>query len=563
MLIFGTVKSKQSIRIVIALMSLALAGVVIIQFLWLKSAISSKQEEFDRNVKMAMVRTSADLENKYGVHLITEKLRSDSNARKEVLKQDPGFFRFMISVDENKRKNEPDMMPDNNEDAWSADNTDSAEPGSQNTKIEITNNNHVVTMVNVSSRGNQELLIQKSVYNEHPEPIEKPIPPVPVQPVPDITSPPAQLSQCKLINIVKNAADEYAMSKMTEQDICEVIDSAKIRSAIKTAFARQGLPSNFVFATYCVDGDSLIINKAASANPLKDFTYKSPLLATDFIQAGSLLLIDFPGHFKYVFASMAGMLALSLFFTLTIVAAFAYALHVIFQQKKLSDITNDFINNMTHELKTPLATISMTADTLGLGPVLQSPDKVQEYSGMIKHEVKKLSRHVDRILEAAILEKNGKSTQTELISLNKLIEDEVKIFEGVAAQRDGKIELLLPADDLRVYANRDMLRGVICNLLDNAIKYSKEVPEIKASLKRIDGKAQICIRDKGVGIAKNDQKLIFEKFYRASTGNRHDVKGFGLGLSFVKNVVESLHGKIWLESELGTGSSFFVELPIT
>jgi two-component system phosphate regulon sensor histidine kinase PhoR len=265
---------------------------------------------------------------------------------------------------------------------------------------------------------------------------------------------------------------------------------------------------------------------------------------------------------QYIFSSMAGMLALSLFFTLAIVSAFGYSLHVIFRQKKLSEITNDFINNMTHELKTPLATISMTADTLGLASVSSNSGMVDEYSGMIKNEVKKLSRHVDRILEAAVLEKNGRGDSTENICVNQLLADEVKIFESQVVLRNGKISLSAPQEKLYVNGNKDLLRGAICNLLDNAIKYSKEVPEINVALSRSGNHIRVIIADKGIGISKADQKMIFEKFYRAHTGNLHDVKGFGLGLSFVKDVVESLHGLLGVESEPGKGSKFFVELPM-
>ncbi|HLP20201.1 MAG TPA: HAMP domain-containing sensor histidine kinase, partial [Chitinophagales bacterium] len=287
-----------------------------------------------------------------------------------------------------------------------------------------------------------------------------------------------------------------------------------------------------------------------------------PLLATDFIEASSLLLVNFPARFQYIFSSLAGMLLLSICFTFVIVAAFAYSLHLIFKQKKISEITNDFINNMTHELKTPLATISMTADTLLLAGVSSQPDMVNEYSGMIKGEVKKLSRHVDRILESAVTESNNNEHQGyEKINLNELVRDEVKLFDPLVIQHGGTIEAVVPAENIFVYAGKDMLRGVICNLLDNALKYSEEAPQIKITLQQKQQSAVLCVADSGIGIGKADQKHVFEKFYRAHTGNRHDVKGFGLGLSFAKSVIEGAGGKIWVESTLAEGSRFFIELP--
>ena len=217
---------------------------------------------------------------------------------------------------------------------------------------------------------------------------------------------------------------------------------------------------------------------------------------------------------------------------------------------------------MTHELKTPLATISMTADTLALASVNQNAGLVSEYSGMIKNEVRKLSRHVDRILETALFEKNGPDKQKETICIKQLIEDEVKVFEPMVHQHNGSITADLPSTPVSLSANKDLLRCAISNLIDNALKYSLDAPEISILLRQVGDKILLRITDKGIGISTSDQAMIFEKFYRASTGNRHDVKGFGLGLSFAKEVIESLHGKIWVESEPGKGSSFFMEIPV-
>lgn len=528
-------------------MSIALAGVIVIQFLWIQNAIELKQEQLDRSVNMAMIRVSADLENKYGVHLITEKLEKDSVARKQVIKQDPGLYKFMININDGGNSSEERTI-----EYIGGDDEATAEQvnirGPRRTR-------QVVAMINISGNEQQEVVIRKTIAPEVGP--ELPAPPTP----PCAPCPPGK--DCQLIDIVKNVADEYAMSKMDAKDIYDIIDSAKIRASISKEFKKAGLPENFVFATYCTQGDTLMINKASSENPLLDFAYKSPLLATDFIEASSLLLVNFPSRLRYIFASIAGMLLLSLFFTLAIISAFAYSLHVIFKQKKLSEITNDFINNMTHELKTPLATISMTADTLLLNGVNSQPDRVNEYSGMIKNEVKRLSRHVDRILEAAVTERNGNGHGSEKIDLKELLQAEIKLFEPLVTQHHGKIQLALPVEEVPVYAGKDLLRGVICNLLDNALKYSKELPDIKISLQKKGGFALLCVEDNGIGISKADQKFIFEKFYRAHTGNRHDVKGFGLGLSFAKSVIESAGGKITVESNPGEGSKFFVELPTT
>ncbi len=553
-IIFGNMKSRQNIPILIGLMSIALIGVIVIQFLWIKSAIQLKQEQFDGAVHHALMSVSGDLGNKYGVHLITEKLDEDSNIRKEILKQDPGFYNFMISVNDDKQKNadeennskEPkNLISVSNETNYEFYTRGEDPERSERIEIRSHNGHKIIAVVNLNRGNKQHLKAQKNTIQKPPVAQEPPLAP----------------QSNKLMNIVKDAADEYAMSKMSEKDINELIDSPKIIRALKKAFAARGLPESFVFATYSVSGDSVIINKAYSKSAIKDFAYQSPLLPTDFIETSTLLLVDFPARYRYIFTSIAGLLVLSLFFSITIISAFAYSLRVIFKQKKLSEITTDFINNMTHELKTPLATISMTADTLALVPENQHAQAVPEYAGMIKNEARRLSRHVDRILDAALPDKNTGNEQYEIIDINQLVEEEVKVFQSALQKRNGKIEILLPVEKLKIYANRDMLRGAISNLLDNAVKYSKETPEIKISARRVNSYILFCVEDRGVGIGKADQKLVFEKFYRVHTGNRHDVKGFGLGLNFVKNIIESMNGKVWVESELGKGSKFFMEFP--
>ena len=488
------------------------------------------------------------------MHWITEKLTSDSNVRKEVLSEDPGFYKFMISVNDGRDATDDGEVDTEQHDVEerfiTAIDGDTINSHYTDQSDRGTPQNRLIKVVHVKRRKKTEMVANCNL-SQVPEP---PTPPAP---------PPSPAKAGKLINIVKDAANEWAMSKMSASDISEALDSGEIRSTIEKEFHKEGLYDKFEFATYSMAGDSLIINKKASKTPLKDFSYHAPLIASDFIEGGAMLLLNFPQHFKYLFASIAGMLALSLLFTLSLIATFAYSLHVIFKQKKISDITNDFINNMTHELKTPLATISMTADTLALPSVNQNTGLVSEYSGMIKNEVKKLAQHVDRILEAALLEKNGKDRQQELLTINQLIEDELTVFKPRVQQLGGTLTAQLPAEPVRICANTELLRSAISNLLDNAVKYAQQAPEINVALKVVSGKALLSISDKGIGVSKGDQTLIFEKFYRAHTGNRHDVKGFGLGLSFVKDVIENLKGRVWVESDLGKGSNFFIEIPVS
>lgn len=545
-------------------MSIALIGVIVIQFLWIGNAVRIKQQEFNRSVNTAMLDVSKDLEEACSISIFATRLRSDSVSRAEVIESDSDFYNYMVDVNKQKEdKKAADLDRAEAEADANGRAADHKEKYKQFKSISISNNGskrQVVTVIKTGDGKQKDVLVTNTVMGI--EPAAPPAPPEPpaIQTVPTAVEMEAMAKRKdRLIQAVCNVADDYAISRIKVTDL---VDSGKINEAIQKEFSRQHLPANFVFGVYCADGDTMIINKAsADAWPLHDYAYKSPLLPSGFVDQKTLLLINIPYKARFIFSSLSGMFMLSLLFTLTIIATFAYSLHVIFRQKKLSEITNDFINNMTHELKTPLATISMTADTMALREVSGNPSMVDEYSGMIKGEVKKLSRHVDRILEAAVGERNTKSSMKEAVSLNKLIEDELKTFEPLVMKRGGNIAAKLPQTSPAVYANADLLRGVLCNLLDNALKYSTDTPAILITLQLTAQGALISVADNGIGISKANQKLIFEKFYRAHTGNRHDVKGFGLGLSFAKGVVENMGGRIWVESEPGKGSTFNIELP--
>jgi two-component system phosphate regulon sensor histidine kinase PhoR len=534
-------KSKHTIHILIGLMSLALIGVMAIQFLMIKNAIDIKQEQFDKSVNDAMLEVSATMENKIGVQMITRRLETDSAIHRELLQQDPKFLEFM---------------------EWaSAYDTEHARDSHQlfndEISVRIRTINKVGTLISDTETEMETAGEPNVVFTANVEmsPEEPGLPCMPIgPPVPPAPPVPATVVKSRLMSIVSNVVDDYTLSKVSVEDL---FDSAKISSIIRKEFEKQKIGRNFTFAVLNAEGDTLIINKSADR---ADFIYQSPLLATDFLNTETMLLVNIPSRTNAILASIWGMLLLSLGFTLCILASFAYSLYVIFKQKKLGEITNDFINNMTHELKTPLATISMTADTLNLQQVSNNPEMVSDYSGRIKTEVQKLSRHVDRILNAAATERNETPVKQEYTNLTQIVLEEAAIFEQLARKQHAVIQTAITSEPLHVMGNADMLRSTISNLLDNALKYSKGNALIKIELKKSGCNILLSVQDNGVGISKSDQKFVFEKFYRAHTGNRHDVKGFGLGLSFAKGVVENLGGNIWVESEPNRGSTFFVTL---
>jgi len=242
---------------------------------------------------------------------------------------------------------------------------------------------------------------------------------------------------------------------------------------------------------------------------------------------------------------------------------FVYTLNIILKQKKLSDIKTDFINNMTHELKTPISTIRLSSETLLGEYETIEPSKLLKYSSIIYKENKRLEQQVERVLNVAKLDKGEVKFEKSVFNIHEIIEEAKDNLEYNQLEAlNGNIDLQLNAATNLVYADEVHITNVIYNLLDNAIKYCKKSPHIIIRTELIKNKFQLTIKDNGKGISKDNQKYLFDKFYRVPTGNLHDVKGFGIGLFYVKSVIEKMNGEVFVKSQLDKGSSFTITLPL-
>ena len=248
---------------------------------------------------------------------------------------------------------------------------------------------------------------------------------------------------------------------------------------------------------------------------------------------------------------------------LFVLVFFGFSISVIFKQKKLSEIKNDFINNMTHELKTPIATIGISSETLmNLNPD-NSKDKLLRYASIIYKENKRLESQVERVLNVANLDKSEINLNMTVFDIHEIIEEAKENFEfNQLEEHGGVIKVDLAAQDSILHADLVHITNIVNNLLDNAIKYCDKVPNILVSTQNHKGKVVVNFKDNGKGISRDNLKYIFDKFYRVPTGNLHDVKGFGLGLFYVKTILEELNGSIQVKSVLGKGSEFIITLPI-
>lgn len=274
------------------------------------------------------------------------------------------------------------------------------------------------------------------------------------------------------------------------------------------------------------------------------------------------ILVIVPNVKHIVISQLRWMIAGAVLFTLILLAAFYVTLNALLRQKKLSEIKNDFINNMTHEFKTPLATISLAVDALRNEKVLASKEKLNYFSGIIREENKRMNKQVETILQAALTDRQEIQLDLKPIYVHQVIQRALDNFTLQLQEKNGVIDLHLNATYDHIKADEIHFTNLISNLVDNAVKYSRENLLIKITTSNNNKSIIIRIEDNGIGMSKETVRRIFEKFYRAHTGNLHNVKGFGLGLSYVKTVVDAHHGKIKAESVLGRGTSFIIDIPL-
>lgn len=274
-----------------------------------------------------------------------------------------------------------------------------------------------------------------------------------------------------------------------------------------------------------------------------------------------MLVLVVPEAKNFILKNMGWMIVGAITFTLIMLIAFYLTLSTMLRQKKLSEIKSDFINNMTHEFKTPLATISLAVDAIGNEKVMHSPDKIRYFSGIIKEENRRMHKQVESILQSALLERQELKLNFQDINVHELIRKTADNLQLQLQQKQGRIYLDLHAANPVLKADEVHFSNIIFNLLDNAIKYCKDHPEIRIATENTKQGLNISISDNGIGMSRETQARIFEKFYRAHTGNLHNVKGFGLGLAYVKEIVDAHHGRIKVESAVGKGSRFDLEFP--
>lgn len=368
--------------------------------------------------------------------------------------------------------------------------------------------------------------------------------------------------QQKKAELVKSAISDVLTDVFQEKrNIHERVDKQTIDTLLKKELNMRGITipyhygvknnSKLIFTSYAVNYTPELLKNA----------YKALLFPNDSNPQNHFLYVYFPDNKGFILRNLWSVFASSALLILLIGGIFYSSVSTMLQQKKLAEIKNDFINNMTHEFKTPISTISLAVEVLKDNDVKKDGVKMNRYLNIIQDENRRLGTQVEKVLQMASLDKGEVKLKIGQVNVHETIEQVLNNLSVQIEQKNGIINLEMDAENPEIEADEVHLTNIIYNLLDNANKYSPENPEITIKTENVDNYLKISISDKGIGMTKDQIERIFEKFYRVSTGNIHDVKGFGLGLSYVKKMVDSHNGKINVFSKIGEGSTFEVILP--
>ena len=359
------------------------------------------------------------------------------------------------------------------------------------------------------------------------------------------------------------------INQSSNRPISERADSAEVARYLRSELENNGLTLPFEFAV--VNRVGAYVYKSEGFSPTvkdKSSMFVQSLFPNDPKNKKYYLKVYFPTKNDYIFDSIRFMIP-SFIFTFILLVTFVCTIILAFRQKKLTEMKNDFINNMTHEFKTPISTISLAAQMLNDNAVLKSPSMLSHISTVINDETKRLRFQVEKVLQMSMFDRQKSTLRLQDVEANQLIAGIASTFKLKVEKYGGRIATNLTAEKDTINVDEMHFTNVIFNLLDNAVKYRREDVPLELTVSTRDIRwhnapaLQITVSDNGIGIRREDVKKIFEKFFRVSTGNRHDVKGFGLGLAYVKKMVGELGGDISVDSEINVGTKFIITLPIT
>jgi two-component system, OmpR family, phosphate regulon sensor histidine kinase PhoR len=509
--------SKTAIWSIMGLMGSALIGIVLLQTYWIRSAIQENQSRFEKDVFSVLNRVSEKLQIAEEMEESMEVINLDEDFKAELFRRLRGDSEEMVL-----EFNAGTLLLD----SFVLGGSD------KNIYAQYSSYDNGCTCVNCERERSERY--QRIQDFRHRKELSKLLQPEPIT---------------QRINI--SYLDEFIRNELANHGIKIACDYGVFSHRDRSFVITNG---------FYVVKDSSPNKVPTGFQNLYNSEYRVDLFPQDIPSPG-LLMIYFPGRAGLFWGSVWKALLASIVFTGIILFCFAYTIQVILRQKKLSEMKTDFINNMTHEFKTPIATISLAADSITNPMVAGNPEKISRFANIIKQENKRMNSQVEKVLQMAVIDKRDFNLKLTNLDMHEIINQAVRNASLLIEKREGKIETDLRAEKYMIQGDLTHVSNIINNLLENANKYSPERPEISVYTRNVSNGLEVIVKDKGIGMTKEARKHIFDKFYRVHTGNLHDVKGFGLGLSYVKAMMTAHKGQIDVKSELGKGSSFILSFP--
>ena len=518
--------NKKLFTLLVILMSLSLIGIIFIQAYFINSSLETKEDQFTFNVKKALSYTTTQIaDNEYKKYvkalnkIISEGIDPDTTAIRNITiyKQDNLNNQIIVYntgiLEENFKV--PSLI-DLNVDSLGLSNF----IGKSTTKIY--ENNFTGDMFSSNEQSFEKVL--------------------------------------NMDKLQKATFETQYKSEIKNTPIHKRVTVSDVQKLLSKKLLEDNIDIEFQFAIFQNDVGTKI--QSDNFNQSLPTTLETPIFLDENDESDFELLINFPARKRFILSSIVGVTLLSMLFTIIIIIAYTSALYQLIKQRKISQMKSDFINNMTHEFKTPIATINLALDAIKNPKIFSDNEKVTRYLQMIKEENKRMNAQVENVLRISQLQKKQLNISKDRYELHDLIYDAITHVELIVENRNGYIKTHFNAVKCSVLANDTYFTNVIINVLDNAVKYSEHAPKIDVFTENAGNNILLSIKDQGKGMNKAVQKRIFEEFYREYTGDVHNIKGHGLGLSNVKRIVENHQGVVSVESEKGKGSTFIIKLPL-
>jgi two-component system phosphate regulon sensor histidine kinase PhoR len=524
--------NKIFFRFLLIIMSLSLIGIILVQVYWFTTSFQNNDEQFKFHVKQVIASVANKLQKQEAYSFYDKYNQYKDSTGKIPQKNELLEFYY---VQKNHKTNKTIVYSNS---VISEDYSISSalfDKKIDSVKLKSFNSNRITEVYN----GNK---IDNSGAQQ------------------DMT-PDFKIQKSGSLDVLDNAQFEIFFKDIASaMSIDERVSRETLTKLLKKELEEYGVNTPFEFAIYDKDKETKVKSDGFFYD--KNKIYSIPIYIDNEGNSKYKLVVEFPQKKEFLLSDLLGITVLSIIFTLIIVIAYSSALNQLIRQRNISEIKSDFINNMTHEFKTPIATINLALDAIKNPKIIDDKEKVFKYLQMIKEENKRMHAQVENVLRISKLEKKELDISKQSLNIKGVIEDAIEHVHLILEDRNGKITKRFNAIRTIVLINDVHFTNVIVNILENAIKYSPEIPEIEIYLENIKDFVIIKIRDNGIGMSKVAQKRVFEKFYREHTGDLHNVKGHGLGLSYVKKIIDDHNGQIFVESEKGKGSTFIIKLPL-